>query len=591
MKTFGMPSLSRRALVTCAAVLGLALLATAAPAQNAEQAVGNHLQAGEFGPAMAVARQQQGPARDRLMGQIAQAQGRAGMRQAAFDTVGGIGNNRVFGQTLGGLSGQGIGDAFGGPAGGRGGAAEPDFDSLIELITQTIKPDSWQDAGGPGTIESFEGGVRVDTAGLVHSLLASDSRGTLALLRRRAAEIGPNADVRRDSLLRKVSLTRLERAIQLKLAKGEPISQDMLVMAGLHKIQYVLVYPETGDVVLAGPAGNWRTDEEGRLVSTRADRPTLRLDDLIVLLRHMFKDKNTDKNNPEQAFGCSIEPLKDNLAATKAFLDKWAGKKLPAGASAKEKWLAELRSALGRQAVDYFGIDPTSRVARVLFEADYRMKLVGIGKEKGLHTVPSYLSMLKADEAPTSLGVLRWWFTLNYQAILTSDSRDAFELRGQGVKVLSENELVDAQGNRSHTGQSDAYTAAFADNFTKAFSDLAAKYPVYAELQNVCDLALACSLMRNLDLPGQAGWQMECFGSTGEYQPSVGNAPKMVESVINQRDLAKGRFVVVVSGGVRVDPTSLTTKSALVVDRKGNLGSRRGAAAPGELPLTKWWWD
>ena len=70
-----------------AALLGLMLPATAVRAQNAEQAVGNHLQAGEFGPAMAVARQQQGQVRDRLMGQIAQAQAGAGMRQAAFDTV------------------------------------------------------------------------------------------------------------------------------------------------------------------------------------------------------------------------------------------------------------------------------------------------------------------------------------------------------------------------------------------------------------------------------------------------------------------------------------------------------------------------
>jgi hypothetical protein len=565
------------------ALLGLLLSSAVAVAQNAEQAVGNHLAAGEFGPARALAQQQQGAARDRLMGQIANAQARAGMRQAAFDTAGGIVNNRAFGQTVQGISGQGIGDPFGG-AGGSGGAGAPDFDTLIELITSTIKPESWTDNGGPGSVESFPGGVRIDTAGLVHSLLAADSRGSLSLLRRRAGEVGPNADVRQGSLLRKVSLTRLERAVQLKLAKGEPISQDMLVLAGLRKIQYVLVYPETGDIVLAGPAGNWRTDEEARLVSSDEGRPTLRLDDFIVILRHMFKDR-------EQSFGCSIEPVKESLAATKAFLDKWAGKKIPAGASAKQKWLDELRDALGQQQVDYFGIDPRSRVAQVLFEADYRMKLVGIGKEKGLHTVPSYLAMLKGDDAPTSLGVLRWWFTLNYDAILTTDSRDGFELRGQGVKVLSENELVDAQGNRTHTGRSDEYTSAFAQNFTKAFKDLAAKQPVYAELQNVCDLALVCSLMRNLDLPGQAGWQMQCFGGEGDYVTSVGNEPKMVESVINHRDLTKGRFVVVVSGGVRVDPSSLTTKTALKVDRQGTLGSRRDIATPRDLPLTKWWWD
>jgi general secretion pathway protein D len=38
---------------------------------------------------------------------------------------------------------------------GQGGAAMADFDSLIELITTTIKPDSWEDVGGAGTISEF----------------------------------------------------------------------------------------------------------------------------------------------------------------------------------------------------------------------------------------------------------------------------------------------------------------------------------------------------------------------------------------------------------------------------------------------------
>jgi len=36
-----------------------------------------------------------------------------------------------------------------------GGAAMADFDTLIELITTTIEPQSWDDVGGPGAIESF----------------------------------------------------------------------------------------------------------------------------------------------------------------------------------------------------------------------------------------------------------------------------------------------------------------------------------------------------------------------------------------------------------------------------------------------------
>ena len=40
--------------------------------------------------------------------------------------------------------------------GGLGGGANADFDSLIDLITTTIKPQSWDEVGGPGSIAPFE---------------------------------------------------------------------------------------------------------------------------------------------------------------------------------------------------------------------------------------------------------------------------------------------------------------------------------------------------------------------------------------------------------------------------------------------------
>ncbi len=47
------------------------------------------------------------------------------------------------------------GGGFAGPGGlGRGSA--PDFDSLTELITSTIAPQSWQEVGGPGAISGYE---------------------------------------------------------------------------------------------------------------------------------------------------------------------------------------------------------------------------------------------------------------------------------------------------------------------------------------------------------------------------------------------------------------------------------------------------
>ncbi len=39
---------------------------------------------------------------------------------------------------------------------GASGEDEADFDSLIDLITSTIKPTSWDEAGGPGSVMPFE---------------------------------------------------------------------------------------------------------------------------------------------------------------------------------------------------------------------------------------------------------------------------------------------------------------------------------------------------------------------------------------------------------------------------------------------------
>ena len=43
-----------------------------------------------------------------------------------------------------------------GPRQSAAAASQPDFDSLIDLITSTIKPTSWDGVGGPGSIAPFE---------------------------------------------------------------------------------------------------------------------------------------------------------------------------------------------------------------------------------------------------------------------------------------------------------------------------------------------------------------------------------------------------------------------------------------------------
>ncbi|HMC10611.1 MAG TPA: DUF1598 domain-containing protein, partial [Pirellulaceae bacterium] len=345
---------------------------------------------------------------------------------------------------------------------------------------------------------------------------------------------------------------------------------------------YILVYPDTGDIVLAGPAGDWHRDAEGRCVD-ETGAPVLNLDDLVVTLRNAYTGHGS--------FGCSINPRKDNLAAAKAVQEKWSKQPLKPGQ--RDKWLAEIRGALGLQDIAVYGIDRRTHASRVLIEADYRMKLVGIGLEEGTPGVTSYLSSIEIgkDGNPPPMNVLRWWFTLNYDALAATDSRDAFELRGPGVKVLSENELLTERGDRVHTGDSDELTKRFAESFTKHFDQLSAKYPIYAELRNVFDLSLVAAIIQSHDLPGQVGWHLTHFGPAGEYRPVLGHAPTEVESVLNRRIIGGKHVVAAVSGGVRVDTRGLAGREAVQFDDSGAVAGERSTSTPKELPRRGWWWD
>ena len=135
-------------------------------------------------------------------------------------------------------------------------------------------------------MSKFPTGVYVDARGVLKPLVKEESAGKLAALREASGPRRGGDDARRNSTLRMVSLTRLEKQVQLLLAAGRQPSEDMQVLAGLQRIQYVFVYPESGDLVLAGPAGDWKPGPENILVSADTGGPVVRLDDLVVVLRH-----------------------------------------------------------------------------------------------------------------------------------------------------------------------------------------------------------------------------------------------------------------------------------------------------------------
>ena len=572
----------RTHLALCLAICAAFQVTNVRAAENDdERHLSAHLSAGEFGPAREIANRSSDPSRrDAMLAKIAQAQANAGAQGASLNTASSIRNDKT---RSGAFEGVARSPLFGGA---RGGAALADFDTLIDLIQSTVSPDSWVDNGGVGAVESFPGGVFVDSTGTLKRIAPGNSDVSLLRARRAAWEASGNRDVREKSNLRKISLTRLERHAQMRWAKGQRPDEQMRVLAGLTKIQYLMVFPETGDVVIAGPAEDWVQDAEGsenRIVGRESRKPILQLDDLVVVLRNAFSESGR--------FGCSINPRREKLASVREFLSESSKRSLKP--AERDEWLTELRERLGPQDIEVSGIDPRTRAARVLIEADYRMKMVGMGLEPGTLGVTSYLDSLdvKPSDSPLPLDVLRWWFTLNYDSLKTTDERDVFEILGPGVKVLSENELLTQGGERVHTGNATNTNRLFTQSFTKQFAELAIKYPIYAELRNIFDLALVAAVIREEDLAGRCAWHQPFFGPRGEYQVALGIAPKQVESVINHRLVNRKHLVVGVSGGVSVDTHSLVQSAAMKTDTYRLLSVTRTDALPPELPLQAWWWD
>lgn len=476
---------------------------------------------------------------------------------------------------------QGGGQQQGGGNGFPGGSANADFETLMDLIISTVEPDSWAENGGPeADLRPFPGGVWVDSQGLLREFEAAPLVRLASLQPPAAPATLDSADPRSAAQLRCVSLPRLEAAIYERMTTGEPLDESMLTLAGLRRVECVFVYPDLGDVVLAGPAGDWRLDTEHRLVSVAHGRPVVRLDDLLTLMRR----ERAEQHRP---FGCSITPRQQNLAATQAVAQQSATKPLASGKRAREKWLEEIRVTMGRQDIEVFGLDPATHAAHVLVKADHHMKRIGIGLEPGVVGVESYLDTVTRADQQQALSVLRWWFSPSYEGVAQNSTGTAYQLVGQGVEVLSENELLTKRGERVHTGEADEATQTFAHQFTAEFAALAQKYPAYGELRNVFDLAIVAALLESRDLYAAAGWQPVLFLDAEHLKLPQYTAPKEVDTIINHRMLGEKKILAAVSGGVWINSQGVLAASPPATDKPDYYRE----PPPKDMPAGAWWWD
>lgn len=440
--------------------------------------------------------------------------------------------------------------------------------------------------GTPNTIgTSGTSGVSVDAEGVLKREIFQDPTGELS--RRRFAEARASLDksMAKSSKLRKISLTRLEAEVARALESGDRPSDVMKYLAGLTRIEYVFYYPESKDIVIAGPAEPFGQDLSGRVIGLESGRPVLELQDLVVALRAF----SADGAKARQVF-CSIDPTEEGLVRLNQFLSKvgstFSG---PPNQRVAQFLVTGLKDSLGLQTVTVGGISPKTHFAQVMVEADYRMKLIGIGLEQPPVKLASYVSIASASTVARN-AMQRWYFVPDYECVRVSEDRLAMQLVGDGVKLVGEDEVVKADGSRTKSAVANPASDQFVNNFTRVYPELAAKSPVYAQLRNLIDMLVAAAYIQDQDLYGQAGWKMPLFGNEEYFPVETLNAPKKAATAVNA--IFKGkRLLTPLGGGVSIEATRALQSDVMLEDEDGQVAEARSQVKLQNLAPNQWWWD
>jgi hypothetical protein len=414
------------------------------------------------------------------------------------------------------------------------------------------------------------GGIAVDAEGVVRNVNV-DARNMLrqALLK----EVKPaGAEMNAPVELRKVSLKGLEAALadaqQNNLGQ---IPDEVKYLAGLQRVQYVILVPEENDILLVGPAEGWKIDENANVVGVTTGRPVVQLEDLALAFRTVNQAR-------EAGISVSIDPTQTGLQNLQRFLR--TQKQMNPGT------IDGIQQALGQHDIKITGVPADSHFARVLVAADYHMKRYAMNLDPApIKGMPGFLDLVRAQNAKIDNMMPRWWLACNYEPIGASEDRLTWELRGPGVKALTEDEIVNADGTLTQTGKKSPVAEKWADTMTDRYDELSGKNIVFGELRNLMDLCVIAALIQKEGLLEKAQCQIPVLNDAG-FAVSTFKWP-VPRKISTQCSFIKRNreFVITASGGVQIDSFGVADKvavdDALKSIRQGAL-ARNGKA---------WWWN
>ena len=407
------------------------------------------------------------------------------------------------------------------------------------------------------------GGVSFDARGVVTRATVEDTAKLQETLNAALAPVA--SDLAAESTRRVVSLRGLEAEVAKAAEAGTPIPDEVQYLAGLRRIEHVLVDQEHHDILLVGPAEGWKVDANGNVVGLASELPVMQLDDLLTALRAA---------DAKEQISCSIDPTPEGVVRLRQ-----ASRHLTAQSSPQEN-ASIMSEALGDQTVSVTGVPADSRFARVLVAADFRMKSISLEFEPSpVRSLPSFLSMMNRSHTVASP---RFWLEPTYAEVVRNEAGTVWKLSGASVKAMSETDYVNANGERAGSGRTDAASQKWAQRMTKAYPELSKAEPIFAEVQNCMDFAVVAALLRQAELIRVAQYDFPIlFGQSGDVETAQLPAPKTIPSGSNF--VRQNRGTLYASGGVAMNPAQYLSQA------------KTDESLTEEVKIAfvenRWWWD
>jgi hypothetical protein len=414
------------------------------------------------------------------------------------------------------------------------------------------------------------GGISVDPNGVVSNVKVEDRdawRQAVIKTVKRAPE-----QLNRPVEMRMVSLKGLESAlVESRNNQQMELPDEVKFLAGLQRIQYVLVVPEEKDILLVGPGEGWKVNDQGDVVGVTTGRPVLQLEDLIVVFRSMQTARN-------EGISCSIDPTPGGRQSLDRFLKTQK--------VMRPDTLQGIQKALGPQEITLKGIPTDSHVARVLVAADYHMKRLAMNLEKApIANFPGFLDLLVAKKARLDNMMPRWWLACNYEPLVRSEDSLTWELRGPGVKAMTEDDIIAADGTVTGSGRKSHVAEEWAKQMTAKYDALSEKNAIFGDLRNIMDVCVITALIDKENLIGKAGASFPLLtGKDDSYATLKWPTPKQLDT---QCSFIKrgGEYVITASGGVQVDSYGVASR----VTVNDDIAKVRPKAL--NRSQATWWWN